>query len=218
MKFPVGQHGDATSKPRSRPWLPEAACAMLLLASTAGAHAASIYKCVDAHGHLAFQDIPCAGQARQRKLEVLPLPTIGNAAEVAAAERRRNAAHGRYASRSSRSTRKQRASSRRSRVKPATSWECRAADGEVFYRHSRCPASVAGDGVVRTAYAEKQVRENIRGRHNAWGRVRVHSVKVPRAEACRRIHSAGAAVRDGHLRDADVSTYDHLMGRDPCGR
>ena len=68
------------------------------------------------------------------------------------------------------------------------------------------------------AYAEKQSRENMRGRHNAWSRVRVHGVKVPRAEACRRIHSAGAAVRDGHLRDADVSTYDHLMGRDPCGR
>ena len=217
MKSPIGQHGDATSRPRRRPWPAKAACAMLLLACAVTAHAASIYKCVDAHGRLAFQDIPCAGQARQRKLEMLPLPTMGNAAEVAAAERRRDAAHGRYASRSSLSTRKQRASSRRSRVKPETSWECRAADGEVFYRHTHCPASVAGDGVVRTAYAEKQSRQNIRGRHNAWSRVRVHGVEVPRAEACRRIHSAGAAVRDGHLRDANVSTYDDLMGRDPCG-
>jgi hypothetical protein len=46
--------------------------------------------------------------------------------------------------------------------------------------------------------------------------VPVRGVKIPRAEACRRIHSAGAAVRDGHRRDATVSTYDHLMGRDPC--
>jgi hypothetical protein len=184
----------------------------------ASAHAASIYQCADAHGHLAFQDIPCAADARQRKLDLHPLPAIGNPAEVAAAERRRDAAHARHAPRTARSTRKKPASSRRSRVKPAMSWECRAADGEVFYRHNRCPASIAGDGVVRSAYAEKQARKSIRGRHNAWGRVRVHGIKVPRAQACRRIHSAGAAVRDGHLRDANVSTYDHLMGRDPCGR
>jgi hypothetical protein len=182
------------------------------------AHAASIYKCVDAHGHLAFQDIPCAGQARQRKLEVLPLPTIGSAAEVAAAGRRSDAAHDRPASRSARSMPKKRASPHRSREKPAMSWECRAADGEVFYRHTRCPSSIPGDGVVRAAYAEQQSREHIRRRHDAWSRVRVHGVKIPRAEACRRIHSAGAAVRDGHLRDANVSTYDHLMGRDPCSR
>ncbi|HKZ09172.1 MAG TPA: hypothetical protein VJL61_00535 [Rhodanobacteraceae bacterium] len=98
------------------------------------------------------------------------------------------------------------------------SWECRAADGEVFYRHTRCPSSIVGDGVVRTGYAEKQARQNTRARHNAWSRVRVHGTRIPRAEACRRIDSASAAVRDGHLRDANVSTYDHLMGRDPCSR
>lgn len=215
MKFPAVQHDDDASQPWSRIWLAKAACAMLLLGCVASAHAASIYKCVDARGHPAFQDIPCAAHAQQRKLDVVPLPTIGNPAEVAAAERRSEAAHDRH---SMRSTRTKRASSRRPRVKPATSWECRAADGEVFYRHTRCPASIPGDGVVRSDYAEKQSRQNRRGRHNAWSRVRVHAVEVPRAEACRRIHSAGAAVRDGHLRDDDVSTYDHLMGRDPCGR
>lgn len=214
MKFPVGRQGDAASKPWRRPWLVHAAGAMLWLACTTSAHAASIYQCVDARGHLAFQDIPCTAHAQQRKLDVLPLPAIGSAAEVAAAERRRDAAHGRH---SVRHMRKKHASSR-SRVKPRMSWECHAADGEVFYRHTRCPSSIAGDGVVRAAYAEKQSRENTRRRHGAWSRVRVHGVKVSRAEACRRIHSAGAAVRDGHLRDADVSTYDHLMGRDPCGR
>lgn len=188
---------------------------LLLLMVTGNGHAASVYRCTDASGHLSFQDTPCAAHAQQSKLDLRPLPAIGSAAEVAAAERRKDAAHDR---RSVHSTRKRRASSRGSRVKPAMSWECRAADGEVFYRHSRCPSSIVGDGIVRTAYAEKQSRENTRGRHNAWSRVRVHGVKVPRTEACRRIHSAGAAVRDGHLRDANVSTYDHLMGRDPCGR
>jgi hypothetical protein len=96
------------------------------------------------------------------------------------------------------------------------SWECHAADGEVFYRHKRCPSSVPGDGVVRSAYAETFTGRHSRRRHTAWDRVPVHGKKIPRAEACRRIHAAGAAGRDGHLRDVRVSTYDHLMGRDPC--
>lgn len=215
MKFPFDLRGHVPSKSWSRPRLAHAACAALLWTCMASAHAASVYRCVDARGHLAFQDVPCAVHAHQRKIDLLPLPVIGDPAEVAAAERRTEAAHARHAANG---MRKKHASSRRSRAKPQMSWECRAADGEVFYRHTRCPASIPGDGTVRTAYAEKQSRENMRGRHNAWSRVRVHGIKVPRAEACRRIHSAGAAVRDGHLRDADVSTYDHLMGRDPCGR
>ena len=215
MKLPIGLRGHVPSKPWSRPWLARAACAALLWTCMVSAHAASIYRCVDARGHLAFQDVPCAMHAHQRKIDVLPLPTVGSAAEVAAAERRTDAAHDRH---SANSMRKRRASSRRSRVKPEMSWECRAADGEVFYRHTRCPSSIAGDGVVRTAYAENQSRQNTRVRHNAWSRVRVHGTKIPRAEACRLMGSPGAAVRDGHLRDANVSTYDHLMGRDPCGR
>lgn len=216
MEFPAGAQVEASSsKSWNRSWPVQAACVALLWVCMGNAHAASIYKCVDTHGRLAFQDIPCAVHTQQRKLDVPPLPTIGDPAEVAAAEHRRDAAH---APHSARSTRKKRASSRQSRAKPAMSWECRAADGEVFYRHTRCPSSIVGDGVVRTAYAEKQSRQNTRVRHNAWSRVRVHGTRVPRTEACRRIHSAGAAVRDGHLRDADVSTYDHLMGRDPCGR
>lgn len=220
MKFVAGVQIKASSffssssKSRNRSSLMQAACMALLWTCMTGAHAASIYQCIDARGHLAFQDIPCAAHAQQRKLGVSPLPTIGSAAEVAAAEHRMHVAHARPA----RALRKKRVSLRRSRVKPATSWECRAADGEVFYRHTRCPSSIPGDGVVRSDYAEKQSRQYMRGRHDAWSRVRVHAVKVPRAEACRRIHSAGAAVRDGHLRDANVSTYDHLMGRDPCGR
>ena len=215
MKFPTGLRGHVPLKRWSRPWLARAARVALLWTCMASAHAASIYRCVDARGHLAFQDIQCAVHAQQRKIDVLPLPTIGDPAEVAAAERRTDAAHDRH---SANDMRKRRAPSRRSRVKPAMSWECRAADGEVFYRHTRCPSSIPGDGVVRTDYAEQQARQTTRGRrHNAWSRVRVHGVEVPRAEACRRIHSAGAAVRDGHLRDANVSTYDHLMGRDPCG-
>jgi len=192
------------------------AMAFLLLALSniaSGAHAASIYRCVDAHGRVAFQDVPCAAHARQDKLDVQPLPTIGDRAETAAASHRKTAARERHESSSARS---RRASSRRTLAKDEMSWECRADDGEVFYRHTHCPGSVPGDGTVRSGYAEKMQSSRTRSRQGAWGRVPVHGKKITRAEACRRIHSAGAAGRDGHARDETVSTYDHLMGRDSC--
>jgi len=182
-------------------------CTTLLLLGF-GARAASVYRCVDANGRLAFQDTPCATQARQRKLDVQPQPLIGapgeHAARIAATPHKRSVA------------RVRKKSARTTRAKPATSWECHAVDGEVFYRHTRCPGSVPGDGTVRSGYAEKMQSSRTRSRQGAWGRVPVHGKKITRAEACRRIHSAGAAGRDGHARDETVSTYDHLMGRDPC--
>jgi hypothetical protein len=187
-------------------------CFLIFWCIMAGAHAASVYRCVDAHGRVAFQDVPCAAHARQDKLDVQPLPTIGDRAETATASHRKTAAREHHESSSARSRR----ASRRALAKDETSWECRADDGEVFYRHTRCPGSVPGDGTVRSGYAEKLSSSRTRSRQGAWGRVPVHGKKITRAEACRRIHSAGAAGRDGHARDETVSTYDHLMGRDPC--
>lgn len=211
------KHGrDATAETCSLRML--ALCALLLWCVATSAHAASVYKCVDAQGHVAYRDTPCAMHTRQSKLDVPPLPTIGAPAEVAA-QRSRVAKAGQRTTHGARRARSVHASRPRARGKSATSetsWECHAADGEVFYRHSRCPGSVPGDGVVRAAYAEKMSGTRRRGRHDAWGRVSVHGKKTTRAEACRRIHTAGAAGRDGHLRDQTVSTYDHLMGRDPC--
>ncbi|HET7612179.1 MAG TPA: DUF4124 domain-containing protein [Rhodanobacteraceae bacterium] len=201
-----------TQPPRSlfrhRALLAHAACAGLLLLAT-GAHAASIYKCVAADGRLAFRDTPCAADARQTKLNVsgLPLMDPGAPRHAAASRTTRSSAHRRTRRRSAR---------KRPRKQPM-SWECRATDGEVFYRHTGCPGSVPGDGVVRWQDGgDSSSGKRSRRRRNAWGSVSVRGVEIPRAEACRRIHSAGAAVRDGHRRDAHVSTYDHLMGRDPC--
>ena len=190
---------------------------ILLCSSATAAHAASVYKCVDAQGHLAYRDTPCAAQARQRKIDLQPLPTIGDASEVAAQKRRVNSASVRASSRKTHGAPRKHSTSRVARDKPETSWECRAADGEVFYRHTRCPGSVRGDGTVRRGYEEKLSSSRTRSRQDAWARVPVHGTKITRTEACRRIHSAGAAGRDGHARDEAVSTYDHLMGRDPCG-
>ncbi|MGN6788805.1 MAG: DUF4124 domain-containing protein [Rhodanobacteraceae bacterium] len=215
METTTDLHGAVALKPSRRAWLAYAIAAALLWAWMGATHAASIYKCVDAQGHLAYQDTPCAARARQHELDVQPLPTISDPSEVAASERALSR-YARASSRKSRTGRDGRPSSRAARGKTQMSWECRAADGEVFYRHARCPGSVAGDGTVRSGYAEKLSSSRTRSRQGAWSRVPVHGKKITRAEACRRIHSAGAAVRDGHLRDETVSTYDHLMGRDPC--
>lgn len=99
-------------------------------------------------------------------------------------------------------------------VKRAQAWECRAADGEVFYRLSRCPASIAGDGVVR---GDGDYTTGKRRRGGAWGRIHVHGTRIERSEACEHIDAVTADSRDGHQHDERVSTYDHLMGRDPCG-
>lgn len=196
----------AGTKRRAPAWPVHAVCAVCLLLGAVGAHAASVYRCVNANGQVTFQDVACHTSAFETKLDLPGQPLID-----------RNAPRHPVTTRALHRHRVRRAGRRRTRApKPVLSWQCTAADGEVFYRHSRCPSSVRGDGTVRSAYAAKFHSGHSRRRHNAWSRVRVHGVKIPRAEACRRIHSAGAAVRDGHLRDAHVSTYDHLMGRDVC--
>lgn len=188
----------------------------LLWLASGGAHAASVYRCVDARGTVAYQDTPCAETARQKKIDVQPLPTIGDPAEAAARAVRIQAIPNRHVSGGDRRPHTTHSARHRADTKPEMSWECRAADGEVFYRHTRCPSSVPGDGTVRGGYVEKMSSSRTRGRHDAWSRVPVHGTKVTRAEACRRIHAAGAAGRDGHARDETVSTYDRLMGRGPC--
>lgn len=198
--FTPGRHG----------WLPRVAGAIALLTCMPGAHAATVYKCVNAQGAVTFRDTPCIANTKQTKLEPAGQPLIDpNAPRTQPSTwttHRLSPRRGRPISNST----------RRRASKPAMSWECHAADGEVFYRHTRCPGSVPGDGTVRSRHAGNTSSRRPRGRHNAWAKVSVHGKKITRSEACRRIHSAGAAVRDGHLRDDRVSTYDHLMGRDPC--
>ncbi|HEX5354412.1 MAG TPA: DUF4124 domain-containing protein [Rhodanobacteraceae bacterium] len=201
--------GNRNSAHVARSAFSRAAFALMLWALAAGgAHAASVYRCVDAHGHLSYQDTACPARAQQSKIDLHPQPLIGAPGGAATRPVSTTRHHGHARSR--------RRSAHTRHARPVMSWECRAADGEVFYRHTRCPSSIPGDGVVRSRYAGKTSGEHSRRRLNGWSRVRVHGVRVTRAEACRRIHSAGAAGRDGHLRDATVSTYDHLMGRDPC--
>lgn len=202
-------HSHVASHRRSR--APRGAIAALLWLLATSASAGPIYKCVGSDGHVTFRDTACATGARQVKLDVAGQPLIDPDAPPPAPDTR--------ADRSAASTRQ--AASRRAprtpaRARQAMSWECRAADGEVFYRHTRCPATLPGDGVVRGDYAEKVAAAYPRRRHDAWARVPVHGVRVARSEACRRIASAGAAVRDGHQHDEATSAYDRMTDRDPC--
>lgn len=189
-------------------WRTQIICAVALWMMAAGAHAATVYRCTDHAGHVAYQDNPCAVPTQQHAIDLSPQPLIGDTTAhthaVTAPPRQRT------------STRSRPRRAHAGRAKPAMAWACHAADGEVFYRFARCPGSVAGDGVVRNDYAQSRLTLHARGRENAWSRVQVHGVRVTRAEACQRIHAVAASSRDGYLRDADVSTYDHLMGRDPC--
>lgn len=199
---PVGQ------KRHRGAWPVLAAFAVLPWLMGGEAHAAPVYRCVDMHGNLAFQDTPCPAHARQQEIAVAPQALIGNPGEriADAPPPTRTPAAKAAPTRSTRAP----------RAKPETAWECHAANGEVFYRHASCPSTVAGDGVVRERYIEQRNGTRTRTDRGAWGRVPVRGTRVTRADACRRMNAAAAAGREGHLRDQRVSTYDRLMGRDPC--
>jgi hypothetical protein len=178
---------------------PFATCAWLLLllcAMTMEIRAAPVLKCVDADGHIAFQATPCAAGQRQSEVAIDPAPAPGVAPVYAVpkAPARTNRAPRRSVS----------------RAKPAMSFECRASDGQVFYRHTSCPGSVASDGRGSSR------RGRTWSRSGATTRAAGSSTRIPRAEACRRIHAGGSSVRRGHEHDEDVSAYEHNLGRDPC--
>lgn len=191
-----------------------ATCAAGMWLLAAGAHAAPIYKCVDAQGAVAFQDTPCDARGRQVEVAAAEQPLIDAAAPRATPQAAKPSPQRTHAGRPRPTATRANASAKPPAV--ADAWECHAANGEVFYRHTACPSTIAGDGVVRERYVEHRNGTRARTDRGAWGRVPVHGAKVTRAAACQRMHSAAAAGRDGHQRDAQVSTYDRLMGRDPC--
>jgi hypothetical protein len=187
--------------------------ALLLLLIVGRAGAGAIYRCVDASDVPAFQAVPCAALSAQTVMKVHPQPLIDAGARplpvpvVRATHASSRESHARVHAHGTRGERRAQ----------ATSWECRAADGEVFYRHSRCPHSVPGDGVMRSTgrYVIRRGR-GTRGARDAWSPVSVHARKVSRALACSRINAVAAVERDGHARDERVSAYEHNVGRDPC--
>jgi hypothetical protein len=166
---------------------------LLLLGLAGGVRAAPIHKCTDPHGAIAYQQLPCPTGAQENPVEIAPAPAYAKSPEYALD--RQPAPPATRVSRVSR------------REPQALSFECRTADSQVFYRHTSCPHSVASSsGNAPTS----------RGGRGGSSSTSVSSTRVPRDEACSRIHSAGAIGRAGHQHDEDVSTYDRNLGRDPC--
>ena len=169
--------------------------ALLVLAlmpgPTAAASAHEIYRCRDAQGRIAYQDHPCARAMEQTRIEPAAPPPLRPSPA--------------YATASSTPARRTRVARPPTRASERVSWECRADNGEVFYRHSGCPGS------VRTDSARRGARNG-----GAAGSVRVSATRKPRSEVCRALAAAGSIGRSGRERDERVSTYDRNAGRDPC--
>ena len=164
--------------------------------------AEAVYKCRDAEGHITYQDRACSGAQQETQIELVAPPSDPSSPDYGVAERR-------PASRASGS----RSAARRAGSAEAMSYECRADNGEVFYRHSSCPKSIPAhrDGAANGSHARGKAR---RGATSAA----VSAVPLTRAEACKRMAAAGSVGRSGRARDESVSTYDRNAGRDPCRR
>lgn len=173
------------------------------LAIFAHAHAESVYKCIDDQDRFAFQATPCALTSTQAIVAIEPAPARSAAPDYGIRERTQDSAL---------RAPKQAAPARRasSSASQPLSYECRMADGGLFFRHASCPKSVPSSNGAQSGKR--------RGKTSNGGirTLSVTSRPVPRAEACRQIRSAGAIGRDGHEHDEEVSTYDKNLGRDPC--
>lgn len=157
--------------------------AWLLLAATAVSAQPPVYECRGADGTVAYQDRACAASSRERVVAIAPAPAYAPSPEYRVPRGGADAP----------------AKPARKAAKAAVSWECRADNGEVFYRHSRCPGSIPSG------------RRDARGAAN----VRVHATTMARKDACRRMQAAGRVGRD---RDERASTYERNLGRDACRR
>src|SRR5262249_37803960 len=102
---------------------------LLLLGLAGGVRAASVYKCTDGDG-VAYQSQPCAERQQASLIELAPAPAFSPSPQYAV-ERTSSEPPAR-ATRGSR------------RETEPMSYECRASDGQVFYRHAACPHSVPG--------------------------------------------------------------------------
>jgi hypothetical protein len=175
---------------------------LAMFAATAGVHAESVYKCRDAEGHIAYQDRACSGAQNETRIELATPSRNSSSPDYGVAESRRAARTG-----------ASRGAGRRTGSVEAMSYECRADNGEVFYRHSGCPKSIpahrdrASDGSHARGKAERGASSSA-----------VSAIPLTRADACKRMAAAGSIGRSGRARDESVSTYDRNAGRDPCRR
>ncbi len=175
---------------------------LLLLGVAGGVRAASVYKCTGTQGEVAYQSQPCADGQPAAVVGIAPAPAYAPSPHYAidhdeTTHSTRTATRGR--------------SAERHETGPL-SYECRTADGQLFYRHGSCPHSVPAAN-VHSASASTHGKSATRG---SGATVSVSAQRIAREDACHEIQRAGSAGRIGHEHDEVVSSYEHNLGRDPC--
>jgi hypothetical protein len=191
----------------------QAALVAFVAVFCASAQAGQIFKCTDASGAVSFQATACADGSQQAdvvirndtatpappsKYNPRNVPIVRRTDDVTSNYKLPSFAHGNPAPPPQQA------------YQPAdqVSYECRMSNGEVFYQHQACPASI-------TTGSDR--RYNASGQASQLDVVaNVTSRQISRDEACDKINRSGAIGREGHGRDQRVSTYDKNLGRDPC--
>jgi len=175
---------------------------LLLLGLAGGVRAAPVYKCTGTQGEVAYQSQPCADGQQAKVIEIAPAPAYAPSPHYAIDH-----------DESVRSTRTATRSRSGERHEAAlVSYECRAADGQLFYRHGSCPHSIPA-GNAHSAKASAHGKGAGRG---SGATISVSAQRIAREDACHEIQRAGSAGRAGHEHDEVVSSYEHNLGRDPC--
>jgi len=174
---------------------------LLLLGLAGGVRAAPVYKCTGGQGEVAYQSQPCADGQPETVIEIAPAPAYAPSPHYAVGHD--DTVHSARTATRSRSERHETA---------PLSYECRAADGQLFYRHGSCPHSIPAAS-ARSASASAHGKGGARG---SGATVSVSAQRIAREDACHEIQRAGSAGRAGHEHDEVVPTYEHNLGRDPC--
>jgi hypothetical protein len=201
MRTTEEQHTEWQPTGRTTRWY-EWLLILLLLGMAGGVRAASVYKCTSAQGDVAYQSQPCPDAQQATVVEIAPAPAFAPSPHYAL-DHDETARTARTATRSRSGERREAA---------PVSYECRATDGQLFYRHGSCPHSIPA-GHARSSSSSSHGKGAGRG---SGATVSVSAQRIAREDACHEIQRAGAAGRAGHEHDEVVSSYEHNLGHDPC--
>lgn len=158
-----------------------------------------VFKCLGPSGSHTYQDFPCPGAQEVIKVEHR---SLGESLAEATIRDYRNSAPRQAAARNVTPT--------PPATSPQPSFECRAADGSVFYRHDGCPSFIPG---TRRVYFSRGTELDY---YNEVLFVPVDSRPVTRRSACSTIYGSSSSSRTGSNLDQRYSTYERNLGRDPC--
>lgn len=185
--------------------------AAILCASVAEAQ--TVYACVR-DGQRVFSDKPCEKTDQSAALHTIHTdrPQPPSAAVIATTE----GVEAQRRFQQEADVRAQASAAAQTRVNPPpqgagpTSYRCKAADGQVFYSHTECPAGIDPKLADREDRPGHFVKEMVR--------TRVESEVVDRATACREVAKSGITGRSGRKHDQTTDPYTREVhpNQDPC--